>query len=150
MYLCGTNYIQYTHLDTPHCANTGPTRSQDQIAHRLMTHLHTIFLEHIYQKQFHTGHTNGNINNDYFYTHIYIYLYTVINKYMSRSAPSPPDPLPKINHIPAHSEFGLHRKLIMMERKSETEPQIPQSWDRVTKAGESGRYHRCQRRFFNF
>lgn len=53
-----------------------------------MTHLHTIFGTHL-SKHFHTGHINGNINNDYFYTHIYI-LYTVINEYMSQSAPFPP------------------------------------------------------------
>lgn len=51
--------------------------------------------------------------------HIYISIYTVINKYMSQSAPPPYLPPSKINHIPALSEFPLRRKLTITKKKSE-------------------------------
>lgn len=61
---------------------------------------------------------------------------------MSQSALSP-RPSPQNEPYPC-----LYRKPIMMEQKSELNNGLPQSWDRVTTAGESGRYHRFQRRCY--
>lgn len=109
-----------------------------------MTHLHTIFGTHL-SKQFHTGHINGNINNDYFYTHIYI-LYTVINEYMSQSAPFPSDPLPPNASYPCSFCVPFCTGSWSWWTEIWTEL-IPQSWGRLTKAGESsGRFHRCQKK----
>lgn len=77
-----------------------PTRSQDQIAHRFTPT--DYFWNTSIKKLFLTGHLNGNINNDYFYTFLYI-------------CATSPQPFPKANPIPMLSEFLLHRKLIVMD-----------------------------------
>lgn len=73
--------------------------------------------------------------------HIYtvLYIYTVINKYMSRSAPSlPPSPRKLTVSLLFLSSFCTG-KLIMMEQKSQLNNKILQSrGGRVTEAGEEG------------
>lgn len=82
--------------------------------------------------------------------HIYtvLYIYTVINKYMSRSAPSLPPSPPKINRIPALSEFLLHRKADHDGTEISTEQQDTTESGRQGDRGRRGRYHRCQIRCY--